>query len=58
LAAVVTVASDAGAVVVADLAVTYPAAGKVRVAGTGLVKDYVVSVFAAINSLDPVWKMS
>jgi len=58
LAAVVTVVSDAGAVVVADLAVSYPAAGKVRVAGTGLVEDYVVSVFAAINSLDPVWKIS
>lgn len=58
LAAVVTVASDADAVVTADIAVSYPAAGKVRVSGVGLVEDYVVSVFAAINSLDPVYKYS
>jgi len=58
LAAVVTVVTDAGVVSVADIAVSYPAAGKVRVSGVGLVEDYVVSVFAAINSLDPVYKYS
>ncbi len=58
LAAVVTVVTDAGVVSVADIAVSYPAAGKVRVSGVGLVKDYIVSVFAAINSLDPVYKYS
>lgn len=58
LAAVVTVVTDASVVAVADIAVSYPAAGKVRVSGTGLVEDYIVSVFAAINSLDPVYKYS
>ena len=58
LAAVVTVVTDAGVVTVTDVAVSYPAAGKVRVSGAGLVEDYIVSVFAAINSLDSVYKYS
>ena len=59
--AVTVTAPTSNAIVVADIGVSYPAAGKVRVYGTGtlgagLVAGQVISLVAGINGLDAALK--
>ncbi|HRT33736.1 MAG TPA: hypothetical protein P5023_04790 [Bacteroidales bacterium] len=57
VATAMVTAPTTGAVVVSNIAVSYPAAGQVRVFGTGLAENQTVTIVAGINGLDAALKV-
>ena len=57
VATAMVTAPTTNAVVVSNIAVSYPAAGQVRVFGTGLAENQVVTIVAGINGLDASLKV-